>query len=282
MGSFADAWELAGGTLVGASDDAFIDYGISSTGVEKVGDFSTLNLEAIIALEPDFVIMTGASTGRAGSASQLDLRDALVESNIPVAYFTVTTFTDYERVFNIFCQITGRSDLYQQNCADEAAEIATLRSEVPGGGAGDGGAGGAGGAADDATGAAAVAAPRVLVMATYSGGTRVQDSSTQTGAIFAELGATNLADENPSLLRDFSLEAIIEMDPDFIFVIPMGNDPDAAVKNLEEATAANPAWATLGAVQNGRYITLDPEHFLYKPNNRWAESYQIVFDYLYS
>jgi iron complex transport system substrate-binding protein len=217
--------------------------------------------------------MTGASTGRAGTASQLDLRDALVASNIPVAHFTVTTFTDYERVFDIFCQITGRSDLYQQNCADVAAKIVALRSEVPAGAAG---------ANANAAGTTAVAAPRVLVMATYSGGTRVQDSSTQTGAIFHDLGAANLADENPSLLRDFSLEAIIEMDPDFIFVIPMGNDATAATKNLEEATAANPAWATLGAVQNGRYITLDPEHFLYKPNNKWAESYQIIFDHLYS
>ena len=60
MGSFASMWELAGGTLVGASADAFTrsDYDLKSENVQKVGDFANPNLEAIIALEPDFVIMT--------------------------------------------------------------------------------------------------------------------------------------------------------------------------------------------------------------------------------
>ena len=42
MGSFASMWELAGGTLVGASDDAFTlsDYDLKSDNVQKVGDFS--------------------------------------------------------------------------------------------------------------------------------------------------------------------------------------------------------------------------------------------------
>ena len=58
MGSFANVWELAGGTLVGASDDAFSDYHIASD-AQKIGDFSSLNAESIIALNPDFVILTG-------------------------------------------------------------------------------------------------------------------------------------------------------------------------------------------------------------------------------
>ena len=59
MGSFANIWELAGGTLVGASDDAFSDYGITSD-AQKIGDFSSLNAESIIALNPDFGIELGS------------------------------------------------------------------------------------------------------------------------------------------------------------------------------------------------------------------------------
>ncbi|MDR0501467.1 MAG: ABC transporter substrate-binding protein [Coriobacteriales bacterium] len=259
MGSFANAWQLAGGSLIGASDDAFSDYGVSSTSTKKVGDFSALSLEAIIDLEPDFVILTGASTGKGGTASQKELRESLVASDIAAACFTVTTFADYQRVFGIFCEITGRSDLYKTNCEDIAVKINNIVAKVT---------------KSDA--------PTVLIMTTYSGGTRVQDSSTLTGDIFASLGAVNLAEQNPSLLRDFSLEAIIDMNPDFIFVVPMGNDAASALRGLEDATAANPAWATLEAVQNGKYITLDPEHFQYKPNNKWDESYQIIYNYLYS
>lgn len=258
MGSFANIWELAGGTLVGASDDAFESYGIQPESVDKVGDFSNLNLEQIIALDPDFVIMTSGTGGRGSNTDQEGLRDALAASDIPVAYFDVTTFDDYLRMLRTCCDITGRDDLYQKNGQDVADAIDAVKAGVPAG-----------------------EAPTALLMTTYSGGTRVQSSSTMTGAMLADLGVRNLADENRSLLKDFSLESVIEMDPDFIFVVPMGNDDAAAMKNLEEATAANPAWSTLSAVQDGRYITLDKDLFLYKPNDRWAESYQALFDALY-
>lgn len=260
MGSFANAWELAGGTLVGVSDDALQAEGftIASPDVATVGDFASVNLEAVIALDPDFVIMTSGTGGRGGDSSQADLRDALVASNIPVAYFEVTTFDDYKRLMETFTAITGREDLYEQNAAAVAAAIEDVKAAVPAG-----------------------EAPTALVLTTFSGGTRVQSSGTQTGAMLADLGVRNLADENRSLLKDFSLEAVIELDPDFIFVIPMGNDAEAATRSLMEATAVNPAWEALSAVQNDRYITLDPMLFLSKPNERWDEAYTALFDALY-
>ena len=260
MGSFANAWELAGGTLVGVSDDALTAAGwtIESPDVATVGDFTAVNLEAIMALNPDFVIMTSGTGGRGGDSSQVDLRDALVGAGIPVAYFEVTTFDDYERLMRTFTDITGRADLYDQDVAKVAAAIDAVVGAVP-----------------------AENPPTALLLTTFSGGTRVQSSGTQTGAMLADLGVNNLADENKSLLKDFSLEAVIEMDPDFIFVIPMGSDTEAAMRNLEEATAANPAWGSLSAVQNGRYITLDPTLYLAKPNAQWDAAYQGLFDNLY-
>lgn len=260
MGSFANAWELAGGTLVGVSDDALQAAGwtIASPDVATVGDFAAVNLEAIIALDPDFVIMTSGTGGRGGDSSQADLRDALVGSGIPVAYFQVTTFDDYLRLMRTFTDITGREDLYEQNAAAVEQAIDDIVAQVP-----------------------AENLPTALVLTTFSGGTRVQAPETQTGAMLADLGVNNLAGENRSLLKDFSLEAVIEMDPDFIFVIPMGDDAEAAMRNLEEATAANPAWSSLSAVQNGRYITLDPTLYLSKPNAHWADAYQGLYDSLY-
>ena len=260
MGSFAYAWELAGGTLVGVSDDALTAEGwtIASPDVATVGDFASVNLEAIIALDPDFVIMTSGTGGRGGDSSQADLREALVASSIPVAYFEVTTFDDYLRLLRTFADITGREDCYNENGAAVAEAIEAVKSAVPAG-----------------------EAPTALVMTTYSGGTRVQAGSSMTGAMLSDLGVRNLADENRSLLKDFSLEAVIELDPDFIFVIPMGNDAEAATRSLMEETAANPAWETLSAVQNDRYITLDPTLFLAKPNERWDEAYTVLSATLY-
>ncbi|MFR4804982.1 MAG: hypothetical protein ACLT98_17720 [Eggerthellaceae bacterium] len=80
MGSFANTWELASGTLVGVSDDAF-----TFDNRHRVPDVPCLifNLKAaIIALEPDFVIMTSGTGGRA-TTQQADFKSALDASGIP-------------------------------------------------------------------------------------------------------------------------------------------------------------------------------------------------------
>ena len=76
------------------------------------------------------------------------------------------------------------------------------------------------------------------------------------------------------------MEAILQEDPDFILVVPMG-DSAAAVEALKASVEADPAWSTLSAVKEGCYRVLDQELFHYKPNSRWAESYQVLYDILY-
>ena len=119
------------------------------------------------------------------------------------------------------------------------------------------------------------------MLTTYSGGTRVQASSTQTGTMLAELGASNITDADKSLLSDYSLESLVKADPDFIFLLPMGDSDEAAQKALKDQTAANPAWKELTAVKKGRVITLDPKLFLYKPNNNWDDAYEELYKALY-
>ena len=251
MGSFADVWQLAGGTLVGASDDAFADYGIDSESVQSVGDFSSLNLESILACDPDFVIMTGSTSGRGGGTAQTDLKDQLTAAGVPVAYFKVTTFDDYLRMLRTCCDITGRDDLYAEN--GEA-----VKQRIDG---------------EVAKAKDAVAGSRVAVLTTYSQGVRVQNSSTQTGAMLTDLGAVNIADENKSLLSDFSMEALLEIDPDYVFVLPMGNDAASAQRAYDEKIESDPAWSSLTAVKEGHVALLDPTLFQYKPNDEWDKAY---------
>lgn len=255
MGSFANAWQLAGGTLVGASDDAFSHYDVDSSQVSGIGKSTSLNLESILGLNPDFVIMTGTADGKHGTGvSQADMESSLGEAGVPVAFFKVTTFDDYKRMMGIFTQITGRDDLYQTNVADVESQIDQ----------------------DIATYSVADKAPTVLVVSAYSKGLVVQDSSGMTGAIVKDLGGVNIADENPSLLSDFSLEAVAEADPDYILVLAASDDAATAQQYYNDAVGDSSAWQNLTAVKEGHVTMLDAAHFLYKPNEKWAESYQIV------
>ncbi len=266
MGSFAELWELAGGTLVGVTDDALLDYDLANAeSLTTIGQFTAPNLEQILALEPSLVICSAATSGRGGQASQLDLQQPLEAAGVPVAYFEVTVFEDYLRMLATCCGLTGRGDLYHENGVAVADRVRAVIE-----------------AARDAAaeqGAEGDAAPTCLLMTTYSGGARVSTSSTQTGAMLAALGAANLADQNRSLLKDFSIEAAIGLDPRFIFVIPMGDDEEAAQKAFDELTTNDPAWGAMGAVAEGRCFVLDPALYLYKPLNRWDQAYaQLAVD----
>lgn len=255
MGSFAELWELAGGSLVGVTDDALLDYDLhNADSLATIGQFTAPNLEEILALQPSLVICSAATSGRGGQASQLDLQQPLEAAGVPVAYFEVTVFEDYLRMLATCCGLTGRGDLYHQNgvaVADRVRAVIEASREA----------------------AASQDAPTCLLMTTYSGGARVSTSSTQTGAMLAALGAANLADQNRSLLKDFSIEAAIGLDPRFIFVIPMGDDEAAAQKAFDEMTTNDPAWGAMSAVAEGRCFVLDPSLYLYKPLNRWDEAY---------
>ena len=257
MGSFAEIWMLSGGqeSLVGTAADSTDtrDLGIRDS-VEIVGTYQNPNLEQIMGLDPDLVILS-AETARTNN--HLALKDVLEAVGIPAAYFKVTHFEDYLSMLRICTELTGDEAAYARYGADVAQEIERII---------------AGGKRTDA--------PSVLLMITYSGGIRPQGSDTMTGRMLSQLGCRNVLDDYPSLLRDFSMEQIIEIAPDYVLVIPMGNDEEAVRKNLRESIENNPAWNSLTAVENGRYILLPGEKFLYKPNAAWAQSYEYLVQIL--
>ncbi|MFT4104177.1 MAG: ABC transporter substrate-binding protein [Lacrimispora sp.] len=253
MGSFAEIWLSAGGTLTGVTDDAFEERGLElSKEIVSVGKFNSPSMEKIIALNPDLVLLSSETKEHAA------LKEVFKQAGIPAAYFKVTHFEDYLSMLKTCTEITGKPELYEKNGLDAEAEIKEILS-----------------------GSKPQTTPSVLLLITYSGGAAGQNSKTMTGKMLKDLGCRNIADENQSLLKEFNMESIVKEDPDYIFVIPMGNDDDLARKNLKETIEKNPAWSGLTAVKGGRYILLPKEKFLYKPNGKWAESYTYLWEILY-
>ena len=250
MGSFSEIWVLAGGadTLVGTSHDTVDnrDLGLPDD-IAIVGTYQNPNIEEILALNPDLVLLSSETTR---TDSHVALKDALNGAGITAAYFSVTHFEDYLNMLKICSDITGNPEAYQTNGVAVQERISKIIADNK-----------------------LETAPSVLLMVTYSGGIRAQSSDTMTGRMLSDLGCSNILDDYPSMLQDFSVEKIIEVDPDYIFVIPMGNDDALAQKNLKENVESNPAWNSLTAVVNDQYILLPKDKFLYKPNALWDESY---------
>ena len=251
-GSYAETWTLAGGTLVGATDDAIEERNMQlGDDVAIIGSVKNPSMEEIIATNPDFVILN------ADNEQQVDLHEALTEAGIPHAYYRVDTFEEYLDMLKQFCQFTGREDLYQKNGLDVKQQIDKVKQLVQG-----------------KTG------PSVLLMRAYSTGVTAKGADNLAGYILKDLGADNIADRDDSLLENISMEEIIADDPDYIFVTTMGSE-QKALDYLAGSLQANPAWAELSAVKNNHYVVLPKELFHYKPNARWGESYAYLAKILY-
>lgn len=252
MGGLAEIWILAGGeeTLTGIASDA--DFEVTDT-VTEIGKNNEPSIETIISINPDFVILSSAT------AEHITLADTLKQTGINYAFFDVNSFEDYLHTLEIFTNITGNTESYETNGLAVQSQIEDVISNAE---------------AQEKT-------PEVLLLITYSQGVKAQTSDTMTGRMLKDLGCINIADENPSLLENFGVEAIVDIDPEYIMVIPMGFSNEASAESLGTYLENNPAWSGLSAVKNNHYAVLEPEYFLYKPNAQWGESYEKLANILY-
>ena len=252
--SYSECWLLAGGNLAGVTMDAFEerDLGLSED-ITVVGTVKNPDMETLISLNPDYVIMSADLT------AHTDIENNLKEAGIAYGYYRVDTFEDYDYIMTQFCKVTGRDDLYAKNVTETADKIASIKDTVR-----------------DAN----TQSPVVLLMRAFSTGVKAKGDDNTAGMILKDLGCVNLVDNNPSLLEDLSVEEIIISDPEYIFVTTMG-DENEALAYLADNMINNPAWSSLTAIENGNYYVLPKDLFHYKPNNRWADSYEYLAKILF-
>lgn len=249
-GSLADAWQLAGGEIAAVTEDAGETIEITEEMV-SLGALKSPSVEKMLSEEIDFAILS------ATIAEHVKLRSTLEDAGIKTAYFEVETFADYEAMMQIMTDLTGDKESYQKHVAAVRTEIESQLARADG------------------------SRPGVLFLRAYSTGVKAKGSDSMTGGMLKELDCVNIADSDNSLLEDLSMEAIIAADPDYIFVTTMGESKEAALEMVNQLLTAHPAWSGLSAVRQQQYYVLPKELFHQKPNERWAESYRILADYLY-
>lgn len=250
-GSLAECWLLAGGEIVAVTRDAVTERNLElPENYIDLGSLKEPSAEAILAADLDFVILMSSLPNHVALAETLEKTDTAY------AYFDVENFSDYLELMKIFTDITGRSDLYEANAAALQPQIESIIEN---------------GKREDA--------PTVLILRTSSSRVKVLDSSFMVGGMLKEFGCVNIADSDGSLLTELSLEAIVQADPDYIFISCMG-DLEEGQAQLEASLTSNSIWDTLQAVENNRVFWLDKELFHQKPNARWGKSYEILAELL--
>ena len=251
LGSFADVWVLAGGEVKASADDAWEDFGLEmSEDAVNLGKTKEISLEKLFEAEPDFIM---ASTN---TRVHMEWQETLEQTGIPTAYFDVADFDDYLRMLKICTDITGRSDLYETNGLEVQEQIESVvdmskeRVETYG-------------------------IPKVLVVRVSAGMVVAKNSQDNVlGEMLYSLGCENIADSEDSLLERLSMEYILQEDPEYIFMIQVGDDLAAIEANFNQFVEENPAWKELTAIKEGRVFIMYKTLYNLKPNDRWGEAYE--------
>lgn len=255
LSSLADLWITAGGNVditVGES----IERGFTSDNVILVdeGAGKTINLEALIAAEPDFVLYSSDLSG------QLECAETLRAAGIPAAGFAVETFEDYLRLLKICTDILGTPERYEQYGTALKAEIDTMIAAAQ----------------------AQEIQPDLLFVRAGSSAKVTKAKTAENHFVcgmLKDLGTFNIAEKAPVLLDGLSTEEVLISDPDFILFTTMGDE--TAGRAYMESLISDPVWQSLSAVKNGSVHQLPKELFQYKPNAQWGEAYAYLIELLY-
>lgn len=239
--SVGEMWLLAGGNLVGATDDAMDLEGLSKK-CASVGKLSAPSAEAILALHPALVLTAP------DIPAQREVQKTLEAAGIRCQAVDINNFADYASVMQNFTAETGRADLYEKNVTAVQQKIDSVKAVLPG----------------------EVKGKTFLVIRASAAKTKVLKSDHFAVAMLEDLGLTNAAPE--SLLDQLSMEGITEANPDYLFVIFQG-DPKEAEAVYQELIGGQPAYDQLKAVKDGHTAVLPKDLFQYKPNARWGEAY---------
>ena len=254
-GSLADIWQLSGGEIAATADDAWSELGLSLGNAVNIGGAHSPNFELILSVNPDLVIAS------ASNSSNVALLDSFTGAGINVAYFDINNFDDYLNALDICTDITGKKGKYNENGLKLEERIKNILTNYKNENISEN-------------------KKKILILRASSGGVKVKNSDLLLGGMLKDFGCNNIADSNSSLLDNLNVESIIKEQPYHIFVVTMGDDTEKAKNNVIKMFEESPAWSTLNAVSSGRIHIMDKKLFNLKPNSKWAEAYEILYNIL--
>ncbi|WP_149096390.1 ABC transporter substrate-binding protein [Paenibacillus terrae] len=242
-----------GGEAVGIATSAGVDIPTEAVDVKQVGVINSINLEEVLQLKPDLVI--------GQPLFHKDLASTFADAGIPFAILTVKSIQDIHSNTKLFGQILGKEQQAETAIADMDAKLNALTTDLP---------------ADK---------PSYAIITLMMNTASLQKSSSVALDIAKTLQMNNIAEDLPSGKMPssvpFSMEKLIELNPDYLFIVVHGTDEDGQ-RMIESQLENNPAWSSLQAVKSDRLHVLPPSKFVTNPGLKVSESVEYMKRLVYS
>ncbi len=250
--SFLEPLHEVGGTVVGRPDSRtkMPDY---AKDLASVGHVYQIDVEKVLACTPDLIIVNKGMNEK--------LVQMMEGNGIPAIVVGVKSYEDVKRELRLFARITGDQEKADTVVADMDKKINEVRSRLP------------------------EEKHRVAILHSTNQGLSVQLEGSIAGSVAAMLGWDNVAsgmtplEKNPDA-APYSLETLVEQNPDIIFVTSMGKMEEIK-KGMQQAIEENPAWQTIPAIRGNRLFYLPQDLFLLSPGIHYPEAVEMMAALIY-
>lgn len=234
-----------GDKVVGVTE--YCDYPAEALKKEKIGTFTTPNLEAILALDPDLVLATGGV--------QADQLDRMQELGLTVYAVNPVTFDQTVATILEIGELTGAearaweivSDM-NSRAVDVARRVAEAEKE-------------------------GLERPRVFYEIFYDNGVWTAGRGGIISDLIRLAGGENIGDADTSEYYEFSVERLLAEDPQ-VYLVGSGS-----MFKPGDITARS-GWERMDAVRNGRVYVIE-ENLVYRSGPRLIEGLEAIHAALY-
>lgn len=242
--SYLEIIDAIGGSLVGrpASQNGRIPE--SMVKLPEVGLTYNINMETVVGLKPDLVL--------AGKNQHDKFVKLLETNNIPTIEFNAKTLDEVKALVLDLGRVYSKQKAAKKLCDKLDSDIAAIKAKLP---------------KEDKP-------KRIVIMFATASSVSVANSKSVAGCVSDMLGFENVAAkalQGHSEKTPYSMEALLEQNPDLIFITSMGK-PKKIEERLRKDFRDNPAWNSLKAVQEKKIFVLPENLFLLNPGIHYPEA----------
>lgn len=251
--SFLELLYAVEGNAIGRPSSRTADIPEKAKVLPEVGFVYNINSEQVLALQPDLVI--------AFQGIHEKLIPLLESSKVPVLLLKMKSYEDVAAKVQLFGEIAGTKDKSSVLLSSINERMKAVQDKLP------------------QTG------KKVAILHATAKSVTLELESSIAGGVARHLKLNNVASGSKPLASDmdstpYSLEKLVEQDPDIILVVTMGQSAEIE-KRLKADVENSPAWATLRAVRENKVLFLPPDLFLLNPGIRIPDAVEYMAKLVY-
>lgn len=241
--------DTVGGKIVGRPTGREKDIPSSMLNIPEVGHVYNISMEKVVSLKPDLVILNA------------QLHDKFIKmldsSHTPSIVLQPKTYEEIKRALLIIGKIFGNEAAAVEKNKKMDVEVREILEKVPAG-----------------------EHKKIVILHATPSTVTVELENSIAGGVARLLGFKNVAMQGKTLEGNpertpYSIEALVEQDPEIIFITSMGAQ-DKIESRLQADVKGNPAYAALRAVREQKVYVLPENLFLLNPGLRYPEAVKLM------